>query len=63
MKFTLHDVDINDADYILALRAAVSVAKTSPKVGAVKFIEYENGKVYAVTVNKESVDVWPESAA
>jgi len=61
MKFILNDVDPNNAGYILAVRAAASVAKVSLEVGSVRFIEYENGETYAVTVGKQSVTVWPSA--
>ena len=68
MRYILNDMEPDSSDYILAARAAHSVAKDldEPVVkehkggGGFVLIEFEDGSMFAVKVNKASLSVWKQ---
>ena len=57
MKVIIHDW--RDDTGILALRAVKVAVEDKKKVGALMYIEYENGAAFSVKRNKASFSVWP----
>jgi len=67
MKYILHNVDHNNADYILMVRTAVFAHKETPAEnrgnlkGSSKegVISFDGGKSFYYKHNKQSISVWP----
>ena len=58
MNIILRDIDLDNHDYVLAVRAGVIVAKKALKTGEVDFVTFENRTSFGVKVNKCSVTVY-----
>ncbi len=58
MNIILRDIDLGTHDYILAVRAGITVAKKMLKPGEISFVDFENGTGFGVRTNKCSVTVY-----
>lgn len=58
MKIILHGTSREDGLNILALRAALSMLDSKP--GEVSGLLYDDGSMYSVRRNKQSISVWKQ---
>ena len=58
MKYILHDMEAEDAELILAARAARHVHRNVEEAGHLSIVSFGKGLDFQVNTNKASISVW-----